>query len=153
MDIANAVGARVTADERRRLELRPTAHPEAYDLYLQAGKAASMGTTDALARSASLLKQAVELDPSFSDAMADISYALVNGNDPTRMAESLDWARKALAANPESATAHFALASVYMATGEFSKSRAAFRRSLELDENNIVGAEQSVARRTVAREP
>ncbi len=136
MDIANAVGARVTADERRRLELRPTAQPEAYDLYLQAGRAARMRTTDALARRAGLLKQAVDLDPTFSDAVAEISYVLVEINDPTRMPESLNWARKALAANPASANAYYALASVYMATGEFSKSRAAFRRCLELDENN-----------------
>src|SRR4051812_4376279 len=62
--------------------------------------------------------------------MAGISYILVNGNDPTQMAESLRWARRAIASNPESAKAQFALASVYMATGEFSKSRAAFRNRI-----------------------
>jgi len=51
------------------------------------------------------MKQAVELGPNLSDAMAGISYILVNGNDPTQMAESLRWARTAIASIPESAKA------------------------------------------------
>jgi len=137
LDVAGAADAPVTADERRRLERRPTTNEEAYDLYLQAKKGRSSGQRDALARTLSLLKQAVELDPRFSDAMADISYLLHLRGDPRDKAEALDWAQKALAVDPDSVPAHQSLANAYAGNGAVTKSRAAFKRAIELDPNNL----------------
>jgi TolB-like protein len=137
LDVASAADAPVTADERRRLERRPTTNEEAYDLYLQAKKARSLGR-DALARTLSLLKQAVELDPRFADAMADIGYLLHLRGDPRDNAEAINWAQKALAIDPDSAQAHQSLGAAYSGAGAVTKSRAAFKRAIELDPNNTV---------------
>jgi tetratricopeptide (TPR) repeat protein len=138
MDVAGAIGARITAAERGRLERVPTKNREAYDLFLQARRARAMLSRDSMARTISLLKQAVELDPRFAEAMASISYLLMLGNDPRNVQEALDWAQKALAVDADSAAAHQSLATAFGNKGAFTKSRAEFKRAIEINPNDTV---------------
>jgi TolB-like protein/tetratricopeptide (TPR) repeat protein len=127
-DIAAAIGAPVTPDERRRLERSPTQSSEAYDIYLQSRRT-SVVTRDSVMRAISLLKQAVDLDPKYAEAMADAAYLMRQlGSE-----ESLPWAQRALAVDPDLAKGHQALATAYAQKGQFAKSRAEYKRSIELD--------------------
>ena len=78
--IAEALQAKLTAREERRLAVKPTNNPEAYDAYLR-GLAfdvrASVGGTPTLATSQrkriDLYERAVQLDPNFAIAWARLS--------------------------------------------------------------------------------
>jgi TolB-like protein len=133
LDVATAIGARMSTDERRRLERSPTRNAEAYDLYLQARRITAPNA-DSLARAISLLKQAVDLDPTYAEAMADTAYLLREAGNQ----ESLQWPQKALAVDPDLAAAHQALATAYGQRGQFAKSRAEFKRAMELDPGDTV---------------
>ena len=66
--------------------------------------------------------------------MADTAYLL----GETGSQESLQWAQKALAVDPDLAAAHQALATAYGQKGQFAKSRAEFKRAMELDPGDTV---------------
>ena len=78
--IAGALSSEITPDERRRIENRPTESEEAYDRYLRAasfgwrGESAERPDQDRFWRDAvDLLEEAVELDPDFALAWAELA--------------------------------------------------------------------------------
>ena len=135
--VTDALRMAVTPEERRRLERKPTENAAAYNLYLQALKFSRRGR-DSIARAVNLLKQAVELDPKFAEAMAEISYNLTFAGDPRNINEAISWAERAVSADAESARGQAALASALMGKGRNSKARAAYERALQLDPNNLM---------------
>ncbi|HSM36697.1 MAG TPA: hypothetical protein VK837_09910, partial [Longimicrobiales bacterium] len=92
--IAQALHAELTPEERARIAARPTEDLEAYDLYLRAldygrtGEAADFDTQGRSWRLAvDLLRRAVERDPEFALAWAELGYRHVElvwfSHDPT----------------------------------------------------------------------
>ena len=135
--IAEAMRTRLSPDERRRMAKRPTQNAEAWDLYLQATKFRMIADRDGNARAIALLKRAVEIDPKFAKAMANIAYRIafspVDGF--TNAVEAEKWAERAAAVDPELPQAYNALASVYMVRGMDSKAKVALLKAIELDPN------------------
>ncbi len=135
--IAEAMRTRLSPDERRRMAKLPTQNAEAWDLYLQATKFRMIADRDGNARAIALLKRAVEIDPKFAKAMANIAYRIafspVDGF--TNAVEAEKWAERAAAVDPELPQAYNALASVYMVRGMDSKAKVALLKAIELDPN------------------
>ena len=110
-----ALHARLTSEEKARVHLPPTDDLEAYRL-------AAMGRTVAVDRSEESLREAVghferaiERDPSFAEAWADLALALValmdyRHSDARTLASRADAAcRRAVELDPELAEAHAAV--------------------------------------------
>ncbi len=82
--IAGALAAKISPEERRLLERRPTANAAAYDFYLRARAMYQDGSqeVDAMAQQ---LTDAVQLDPNFAQAWAQLAVvhatARFNGTD------------------------------------------------------------------------
>src|SRR5204863_10152179 len=72
-EIANALKATLSPEEKVHLTRRPTTNPEAYDLYLRARQINRNGndTKEEFAMQEELLHRAVTLDPDFAEAWAD----------------------------------------------------------------------------------
>jgi TolB-like protein/DNA-binding SARP family transcriptional activator/Tfp pilus assembly protein PilF len=92
--ITAALRARLTADERHRIERPPTGQPAAYDLYL--------GARELVARSAAanraaidMLRKAIELDPTFAAAHAALANAFLHR---VQMGIGAEWADSGVAA-------------------------------------------------------
>ena len=136
--VAEAMKTKLTPEERRRVGKRSTENLAAYDLYLQARRLPN-GRPDTLAKSVSLLKQAVEMDPRFTDAMAEVGYRLAWFANPKDTEEARGWAERALAIEPDLSKAHHTLALVYGQQGFFNKARVALMRALETDPNHSAG--------------
>lgn len=92
--IAAALQAAISPTEKSLLETKPTTNTAAYDLYLKARAAHSTNSLDSITRAESWLVDAVELDPSFAEAWAQLgalhAYKVFSEEDvsPERLAKA-----------------------------------------------------------------
>jgi serine/threonine protein kinase len=116
-EIAAAVGATLTPQEKARVEAKPTSNPAAYDAYLRA-RAIPVDWGFALKgdieSAVHLYEQAVKLDPNFTLAWAYLSIAQIQsvekGFEPSaaRLAAAKDSLDHALALGPNLPEVHLA---------------------------------------------
>jgi TolB-like protein/class 3 adenylate cyclase/Tfp pilus assembly protein PilF len=128
LDIAATLHAKLSPNEKERLQRRPTSNGAAYLIYLHAQdawwRAQSIEEAEKIAQ---LYEKAIALDPNFALAFAKLSYveAIINYNRPS--AASLEKARaaanEALHLQPDLPEAHFALGHIYF-WGERNYERA-----------------------------
>jgi len=116
-EIAAAVGATLSPQEKARLEATPTKNTAAYDAYLR-GRALAAGWTEDFSNAESAARayrEAVTLDPSFALAWVYLSSAesslYWNGVDrtPARLAAAKDAADRAVALDPNLPEIHLAI--------------------------------------------
>jgi eukaryotic-like serine/threonine-protein kinase len=139
LQIAGALHANLSADERRRLERPPTANHRAYELYLQTQQMSS-GDRAQNTTAIALLQTALALDPLFALARARLAHRLVfmgSYDDQSYLLEGIGQAQAALRTDPSLPYAHVALATGYAMRGWLAQARQAFLRALELDTNHI----------------
>jgi TolB-like protein len=118
--------------------------PEAYSLFLQARHFSNLLTPEGWKRSIALYEQVLDIDPEYAMAWAGLSRNYINlaGYNLLSPEEGYGLAReaaeKALAINPNTATAHAALGWIAMHfDGDLKTAGAYFSRALELDPNNL----------------
>jgi TolB-like protein/cytochrome c-type biogenesis protein CcmH/NrfG len=135
-EIAAAVGATLSPQEKARVEATPTKNSAAYDAYLR-GRALGAGLTAGNSNfepSARAYEEAVALDPSFALAWAYLScmHSAIywNGIDPTpaRLASAKEALDHALALDPALPENHLALGYYhYYGLRDFSGALAEFQ--------------------------
>ncbi len=119
--VAQALDVALSAEEKRRLEAKPTRNLPAYEAYLRGEEASqSMAASDAASLRRAILhyEQAVALDEGFVEAWARLSRAssllYVNSTPtPAGSQRALAAAEKALALGPERPEGHQALGDYY----------------------------------------
>jgi tetratricopeptide (TPR) repeat protein len=122
---------------------RPTDHLDAYDCVAQVG-AYYRSNYDAgkHAEIRDALERAVQADPAYADAWAYLSIVYLdeyraNYNPrPDPLDRALHAARQAVASDPTSQSAHYALANVYFSLHELDAFFAEAERAIELNPNN-----------------
>jgi serine/threonine-protein kinase len=144
--VAAALGAELTAEERRRMEVRPTRSGEAYAIYLLA---LNHQNSDRRVEALSQLEHAVEIDPNFSAAhgMLALLYARALIDETSGPAASItpaelerramQSAQTALSLDPDSGAAHTALAYLDSFFWRWSESDARFASALASDPNDL----------------
>jgi TolB-like protein/predicted Ser/Thr protein kinase len=138
MQIAHALRASLSPDEKRRLEQRPTENAAAYAMYLQAQPMPSFDRAKNLA-AIDMLRKAIAMDPRFAAAQARVAFRLVTMgyyDDPSYIDNGIADAQAALRVNPSLPFAYFALATGYSMKGMDAEARVSFLKALELDPNN-----------------
>src|SRR6266487_2305440 len=116
-EIADAVGATLSPQERARVQAKPTNNPAAYDAYLRA-RAISVGwgfhAEGDVESAIRLYQQAVKLDPNFTLAWAYLSIAQIQSvwkgidSGPAQKARAKDSLNHALALDPNLPEVHLA---------------------------------------------
>ncbi len=117
-EIAGALRASLTAEEKARVEAKLTDNPDAYVAYLKGREAQLRPETsrENLSSAESFYKEAIALDPKFVLARARLSlvqaliYEYFEASNPARLAEARANAQEALRLDPNSAEAHSSLA-------------------------------------------
>jgi len=117
-EIAGALRATLTAEEKARVEMKATSNPEAYVAYLRGRELQLRPETsrEDLLSAESFYKQAIALDPKFVLARARLSlvqaliYEYFEQTNAARLAEARKNAEEALRLDPNSAEAHSSLA-------------------------------------------
>jgi serine/threonine protein kinase/tetratricopeptide (TPR) repeat protein len=131
-------------DERAHAAVAPSQNMAAYDLYLKGRDLLkNQRSAEAAERALDLFQQACQKDPSFALAwtgIADASLLIY------RVRKEAFWAEKALSAaqeglsrNPDIPEVHFALGSVYAATGRHTQAVDELKRALALAPNSDIG--------------
>jgi TolB-like protein/Tfp pilus assembly protein PilF len=117
-EIAGALRASLTAEEKARVEMKATDNPEAYVAYLKGREAQLRPETsrENFLSAETFYKQAIALDPKFVLARARLSlmqaliYEYFESTNTARLAEARKNAEEALRLDPNSAEAHSSLA-------------------------------------------
>ena len=118
LQIASTLQTKLSPIERARLKQRPTKSAEAYLIYLEAQDALGRSQSGPdLEKVAQLYERAVQADPSFALAFAQLSY--VEGTiyqgiaDPIALEKARAAANEALRLQPDLPEAHLALGYIY----------------------------------------
>ena len=143
-DTENALNVKPTMEERERATQAPTQSLAAYDLYLK-GRDILKKHRDATSvkEALGLFEKARDQDDSFALAwagVADASLALYRmSNNRLDADTALAAAQEARQRNGNLPEVHFALGSVYTATGRNAESVSEIKRALELSPNSDDG--------------
>jgi len=143
LEIAKALKAELSPDERARLQRAPIRDVAAYELYLRGRREYSTFRTEAMRHALTLYERAVERDPDLGPAWVGVAVALVELNQqgettyPDHAVRAKAAAARALALDPESSEAHGADAEVRLVYDlDRVGAEAAFRRAIELSPGN-----------------
>jgi serine/threonine protein kinase/Flp pilus assembly protein TadD len=137
--IANAVQAKITPEEKRRLSARPAVNPAAHELYLKGRHFWNQRGTG-LKKAADFFQRALNEEPNYAPAYAGLAdaFALLGfyGFTPPRdvMPKAKEAARKALALDPDLAEAHASLGYVHiMFDWDFDQAEKEFQQAFKLN--------------------
>ena len=147
--IADALKARLSPVESAQLAALPTTNQAAYDLFLRAEYQAHKGNlnydTDEFHAAIPLYRQAIQKDPNFALAYAQLSFAesgvvwFGSGEDDVKplVADSLAQAEKALALQPRLVAGYLALGyNAYWGRQDYPAALKAFAAALKLRPND-----------------
>jgi serine/threonine-protein kinase len=143
-EIAGALRSTLTAEEKARVESKPTDNPDAYVAYLRGREAQLRPETsrDNFLSAESFYKQAIALDPKFVLARARLSlvqaliYEYFEPNNAARLAESRTNAEEALRLDRNSAEAHSSLARCAQNAGDAATTRRELDTAVRLLPND-----------------
>jgi TolB-like protein/Flp pilus assembly protein TadD len=132
--IASALQAKLSSNEKARLDRRPTQNPDAYLLFVQAHDYANRAEMfhDTSFKAEPLFEQAIKLDPNFAAAFAGLSMVeswVYHSFDPvpSRREKARLNAEEALRLQPDLPEAHLALGfSYYYGDREYERALAEF---------------------------
>src|SRR5213596_2431228 len=132
--IASALQAKLSPNEKARLDQRPTQNPDAYLLFVQAHDWANRAEMfhDTSLKAEPLFEQAIKLDPNFAAAFAGLSMAeswVYHSFDPlpSRREKARLTAEEALRLQPDLPEAHLALGfSYYYCDRDYERALAEF---------------------------
>jgi TolB-like protein/class 3 adenylate cyclase/Flp pilus assembly protein TadD len=154
--IAEMLQARLTGSEKTAISKKPTENPEAHELYLKGRFFWNKRTADDLRKSIDYFNQAIEKDPNYAQAYAGLaqSWKLLpafNGGAPKDCFPQAEAAaKKALALDDTSSSAHAALASLKGLNGfDYPGAISEYERALQLNPNDAT-AHQWFANDTLA---
>ena len=132
--IASALQAKLSPNEKARLDHRPTQNPDAYLLFVQAHDWANRAEMfhDTSLKAEPLFEQAIKLDPNFAAAFAGLSMVeswVYHNSDPvpSRREKARVNADEALRLQPDLPEAHLALGfSYYYGDRDYERALAEF---------------------------
>ena len=137
--IVAALSIQLSGDEQQQLAKNATNSFEAYDLFLQGQIAGDRFNKEGLEQAAKIYRKVIELDPDFARAYGAIAVVLTRQvlldftDSPAQTQErSFEMARKAVAINPGSPQAQWALGYVYMYRKQFDKAVEALEHAVTL---------------------
>jgi tetratricopeptide (TPR) repeat protein/TolB-like protein/predicted Ser/Thr protein kinase len=126
----------------RALTVGGTSNVEAAQLYLEArGTIGESATRDQLARAMDLYRQAVDLDPSYAEALVQLADACHReyelASDPIWLDHGLSYARRAVDLGPDLPGAQLVAGRCELARRDYPEAVDRLQRAIELDPLNL----------------
>ncbi len=133
----------IAAADQERARHKPTASLDAYDYALSAADYYDQFTKEANLQARAAALQAIAIDPRFALAHAYVAWTYMaefwwswSDNPDQSVAQALDWARQAVASDPQEYNAYWVLGDAYQARREPQRALAAYEKALALNPND-----------------
>ena len=132
--IVSALKLQLAPKERKAIEQKSTASPEAYKLYLMARQFSRTGSERHKELIVRICRRALEIDPEFARAWALMVAAQAEMHQRGASADDgREAAERAVALDPNLAEAHAARANVFARSGDMNAALKASQAALKLD--------------------
>jgi TolB-like protein/Flp pilus assembly protein TadD len=138
--IAIALKAKLSPEEKERLQKKPTENPTAYDYYLKGREYYYRYRKQDNENAIQLFKKALELDPDYALAYAGLGTAYVTRATTfeftyTWWDSAIDVSQKAISIDPNCAEGYLALGYAYWAYGWLNRALEAYEKAVDLNPN------------------
>jgi eukaryotic-like serine/threonine-protein kinase len=139
--IATALRARLSTDERASIQQKPTESLVAYDFYLRGWGLYQLYRKDENEKAIDLFKQAIEADPKFAVAYAGLADAYIERVQRFHAEDfwsdsAIDLGQQAVALDPYEIRGYTELARAFLNKGWAERAHEPIRRALELNPND-----------------
>jgi eukaryotic-like serine/threonine-protein kinase len=141
LKIAQALNLHLSSQETKAIEQRYTQNPQAYEAFLIGRGLLLTETPEKMEAARKSFEQALKFDPNYAPALAGLSH--VEGlyyrdldSDPARLARSTEFAKRALAADPDLGEAHVAMAQSYALNFDYARAVPELREATRLEPDN-----------------
>jgi serine/threonine protein kinase/tetratricopeptide (TPR) repeat protein len=141
LKIAQALNLHLSTQETKAIEQRYTQNPQAYEAFLVGRGLLLDETPEKMEAARKSFEQALKFDSNYAPALAGLSH--VEGlyyrdldSNPSHLARSEDFAKRALAADPELGEAHIAMAQSYALHFDYTRAVSEFREATRLEPDN-----------------
>ena len=133
----------IAVADQERVRHHPTSSLDAYDYVLRAADYYDQFTKEANLQARAAALKAVAIDRHFALAHAYVAWSYMaefwwswSENPAQSVTLAFDWARKAVAADPQEYNAHWVLGDAYQAKGEPQQALASYEKALALNPND-----------------
>jgi TolB-like protein/DNA-binding winged helix-turn-helix (wHTH) protein len=148
LKIAQSLNLKLTPQEQQAIQKRYTQNPQAYDAYLRGSAlVASFDQRESLETARKNFELALRLDPDYAPAIAGLAW--VEGQiyrnlepNPEHLLRAENYARRALAIDPNLSEAHIAMGTVYSDKYDYLTAAREYRTAADLDPNSGYAADQ-----------
>jgi len=141
LKIAQALNLHLSPQETKAIQQRYTQNPQAYEAFLIGRGPLLVETPEKFEAARKMFEQALKFDPNYAPALAGLSH--VEGlyyrdldSDPSHLARSTDFAKRAIAADPDLGEAHIALAQSYALRFDYARAVGELREAVRLEPDN-----------------
>jgi serine/threonine protein kinase len=141
LKIAQALNLHLSTQETKAIEQRYTQNPQAYEAFLVGRGLLLDETPEKMEAARKSFEQALKFDPNYAPALAGLSH--VEGlyyrdldSNPSHLARSEEFAKRALAADPDLGEAHIAMAQSYALHFDYLRAVGEFREATRLEPDN-----------------
>ncbi len=143
LKIAQALNLHLSPQETKAIQQRYTQNPQAYESFLVGRALLEVETPEKFEAARKNFEQALKFDPNYAPALAGLSH--VEGlyyrdldSSPSHLARAEEFARRAIAADPQLGEAHVALAQTLALRFDYSRAVSEFREATRLEPGNAL---------------
>jgi serine/threonine protein kinase len=141
LKIAQALNLHLSPQEQKAIAQRYTQNPQAYEAFLVGRGLLLVETPEKFEAARKSFEQALKFDPNYAPALAGLSH--VEGlyyrdidSDASHLARCTEFAKRAIAADPELGEAHIALAQSYALGFDYVHAVSELREATRLEPDN-----------------
>ncbi|MGB7750823.1 MAG: protein kinase [Candidatus Acidiferrales bacterium] len=141
LKIAQALNLNLSPQEQKAIQHRYTQNPQAYESFLVGRGLLEVETPEKLEAARNNFEQALKFDSNYAPALAGLSH--VEGlyyrdldTDPARLQRAEEFARRAIAIDPDLAEAHVALGQTYALHYNYAAAVSELREAVRLEPDN-----------------
>ncbi|MBX2826753.1 MAG: hypothetical protein KTR22_01235 [Flavobacteriaceae bacterium] len=147
-EIVNSLEINLTSNEQSKISEIQTQNIEAYKLFLMGRKEADKRNRESIAKSIQLYEQALELDPNYAEAMAEIANSIYletyyANRDPEEAANTAKtYLERAEKINDKVVRIYSVLGLINNIEGKYDQAKAAFERAITISPNDVTTRRQ-----------
>ncbi|GAB5398804.1 MAG: hypothetical protein Aureis2KO_03890 [Aureisphaera sp.] len=147
-EIVNSLEINLTSDEQSQLTEIQTQNIEAYKLFLMGRKEADKRNKESIAKSIQLYEQALQLDPNYAEALAEIANSIYletyyADRDPIEAATTAKiYLDKAEKINDKVVRIYSVRGLINNIEGKYDSAKAAFERAISISPNDVTTRRQ-----------